>query len=817
MVAHYGVQQVKNRNKSLEKEFISMIIKKGISKLEEEYPLPRHTEKNAFILTDSSGKILAANENIEKILKYNETELLGRSFLSLFTPQIQGHLLAVFNSLSAISTKTGREFSVLLSSFELMDKNGSKIPIKTYLAQLNLNNKKYFLFLFKKDSKKQEKIEKTKKITERISSYAYNILDFFPEATILFDAEGKIIYCNNAAKEILGYEKNELIGKKITSLFSKKYRKWFEEKHLPFLRSLKFFKPHYHLEKEVVTKDGETIKMETRVSIPKHTDKKDFLGIVTLKPIFSIKTGKILLPSGKELKETSEAFKELLLTSLDHANYGLIILNPKMKIVWVNKWIERFYGLKKEETIGRGKKEIIKEKIKWFFENPDEFERRILETYEKNLYLSKAIFHVLPGEKRMDKYVEYSSYPITAGDFQGGRIEIYYDVTERVEKERELEQLKEFNERIVESLNEGLLLENEKGKIIFVNSKLCEMLGYNEKELINHHWSKIVPEKYLKIVQEETDKRPYGVASTYETFLLTKEGKEIPVIVSATPLFENGVYKGVISSLIEIKERKELEEKLRKSYEELSSFAHHVSHELKEPLRSMTLFSICLKEKLEKIDVDQVLRKEMDDYLSRVIKAGKRLNAMVNETLKLASVEAETEPPEPIDLNELLNDVLFDLEALIREKNAKIVVEKPLPKIMGRKTQICEVFQNLVSNALKFNDKPNPRVEIGYRKENMHSVFYVKDNGIGMKEEDITKIFIPFLRLKNSREYPGTGLGLSVVKKIIERHNGKIWVESQPGKGSTFFFTLPSALLKKSSSPASPLGGGGGSTQDKKK
>ena len=233
-----------------------------------------------------------------------------------------------------------------------------------------------------------------------------------------------------------------------------------------------------------------------------------------------------------------------------------------------------------------------------------------------------------------------------------------------------------------------------------------------------------------------------------------------------------------------IEAQKATEEELRAVNQELESFTYTASHDLKEPLRSLETFSQFLIE-----DYADKLDDEGKDYLKRIAAGAARLRNLIDDLLALSRVSRIQNPHESVDSAELVKDALKRLKALLEEKKVKVTVDDELPHITCDNTKMKEVFYNLITNAMKYNDKPDPSIEIGTKDK---ETFFVKDNGKGIEAEYMDVIFKPFKRGPRAQELSaGTGVGLALVKKIVQEHGGKVWVESEVGKGATFLFTLP--------------------------
>ncbi len=256
-------------------------------------------------------------------------------------------------------------------------------------------------------------------------------------------------------------------------------------------------------------------------------------------------------------------------------------------------------------------------------------------------------------------------------------------------------------------------------------------------------------------------------------------------------------------SLVEAKanveqKRDELEEQkklLEKANKELDSFVYTASHDLRAPLRGIASFASFLEE-----DYRGKLDEEGKDYLKEIREGTSRMDRLIEDLLKLSRISRIKNPYEDTDINGLMDSVIKRIEFDIKEKGVDLKIQKDLPAIKCDPIKISEVFLNLINNGIKFsskNNKDKPKVEIGYADEDESHKFFVKDNGIGIDPKYHAQIFGIFKRLHTADEYEGTGAGLSIVKRVIDDHNGKIWVESEAGKGAAFYFTIPKDIEKK--------------------
>ena len=377
------------------------------------------------------------------------------------------------------------------------------------------------------------------------------------------------------------------------------------------------------------------------------------------------------------------------------------------------------------------------------------------------------------------------------------------------ERTKELEEaykaLSESEEKfrgIVNNANDMITLSKVKengaiGNFIEVNDVGTKLLGYSKEEFFN-----MTP---YDIVHQDTTVSDAEIASEmskkgharHENMLIAKDGSKIPFEV-ATHSFKLKEKNVVLAVSRDISERKNAEKQLKqtiqeleRSNKELRSFAYITSHDLQEPLRTMGNYAGLLKMRYKgKFDPDA------DDFLEYIAIDAQRLKDMIQGLLDYSQVG--TQEGEFIEFNgqEALDNALVNLHSSIEACHAEITYDK-LPTITANKDQISRVFQNFIGNALKFRKEGlQPKIHISAEKEDNEYVFSVSDNGIGLEEQYKDHIFEIFKRLHTIGEYQGTGIGLAIVKRIIEQHGGRIWVESEYGKGSTFYFTIPINLAK---------------------
>ena len=229
----------------------------------------------------------------------------------------------------------------------------------------------------------------------------------------------------------------------------------------------------------------------------------------------------------------------------------------------------------------------------------------------------------------------------------------------------------------------------------------------------------------------------------------------------------------------------EANQELVRSNDELRQFAYIASHDLQEPLRMVTNFGQLLQRSMPD-DTDA----ESNEWLGYVVEGGQRMQSLIRDLLEYSEIGYQSRPFQSVKLERVVQLVLSNLRASVQDTQAEITCDE-LPTIVGDKPQLAQLLQNLISNAIKFHDKPPPTIHLAAQLQDDEWIISVRDRGIGIAPEFYSRIFEFFRRLHNRDRFPGTGIGLAICKRVVERHGGRIWVESTPGEGSTFFFTLP--------------------------
>jgi PAS domain S-box-containing protein len=360
-------------------------------------------------------------------------------------------------------------------------------------------------------------------------------------------------------------------------------------------------------------------------------------------------------------------------------------------------------------------------------------------------------------------------------------------IADREKKEKALRKSEERYSKLVQNSPTGIYVEQNE-KIQFVNSRFAEIYRYAEEELLGiETWRLVCPEDRA-FAKETYAKRLSGedVPTEYEVKGLTNDGEAI-WLQRRNALIEYESKPAILGNVVDITQQKQAEEELKKKNEELESFVYMVSHDLKNPIISIQGFSALALKKC-----DKELGVKGRNYLEQIKSSAGRMNVLVSDLLTLATEGSATPSLANVASSEIVNAVVSGLQGRSNVNRTEINVVRGLPTICCDAGGIYKVFENLIVNALKYaGDSKDPWVEIRYEDTGEFHKFLVRDNGIGIDPKYHKIIFKMFRRVSEIEDEEGTGIGLAIVERIVNNHGGKVWVESEKGKGATFLFALP--------------------------
>ncbi|MBX9690313.1 MAG: PAS domain S-box protein, partial [Candidatus Obscuribacterales bacterium] len=375
--------------------------------------------------------------------------------------------------------------------------------------------------------------------------------------------------------------------------------------------------------------------------------------------------------------------------------------------------------------------------------------------------------------------------------------EVYLRSQEIKEQALKIEKSESKFRALLEAAPDAMVIAAEDGCIVIVNSQTEKIFGYKRDELLGRKVEILIPARFASRHPEHrssfaSNPLPRAMGTGLELFGLRKDGTEFPVEISLSPLkTKSGTI--ILSAIRDVSQRKQaelqeqkLKEELSRSNAELQQFAYVAAHDLREPLRTIASYTALLEEQLrDRLDEDA------QENLDFILKAARRMQSLIDDLLSFSRVGTQGKAFQSVSIEDIVSKTETILRVPLCESGARLIYDD-LPLIFADPTQMEQLFSNLISNAVKFR-KPDlcPEIKIkGHAINDEFCLFEVVDNGIGFDMQYADRIFQMFQRLHSMDEYSGTGIGLAICKRIVERHGGRIWVESELGNGSSFKFTL---------------------------
>jgi PAS domain S-box-containing protein len=487
------------------------------------------------------------------------------------------------------------------------------------------------------------------------------------------------------------------------------------------------------------------------------------------------------------LRDSEEQYRMLLDGVQDHA---IFMLDPGGRIVSWNAGAERIQGYSVEQIIGRN--------FSCLFPAEDIQRGRpqeVLAIAAANGRHEEQGMRVRKDGSRFLANVACTALRDPAGSLRGFT-EISRDLSESKESGAKYRGL-------LEAAPDAMVVVNPGGEIVLLNVQAEKQFGYRRDELVGQQVKNIIPEGFAeRLIADGTRSAAEALAQQIGTGIelsgRRKDGSEFPIEIMLSPL-ESAEGVLVTAAIRDISTRKKAElhllrkvEELNRSNEELGQFAYIASHDLQEPLRMVASYTQLLSRRYKgKLDADA------DEFIAFAVDGASRMQRLIQDLLAYSRVGTKGKDLLDTSSQEALQRALLNLRGAIEERGA-LVTHGPLPPVLADETQLVQLFQNLVGNAIKYQ-RPGgvPQVHVSVTRSGEDKwMFAVKDNGLGIDPQYFEKIFGMFQRLHKREEFAGTGIGLAICKKIVERHGGNISVESQPGQGSTFFFALARSKMK---------------------
>mgnify|MGYP003575315613 CR=1 FL=1 len=617
------------------------------------------------------------------------------------------------------------------------------------------------------------------------------ILENLTEAVIVLNRDGGINYINNAMSRVSGYDIGDLLNKSLSILYRNQQDMIKSEYELQVAaRTGNFVSEGWK-----TRKDGTRFWGEMNISSIKDASEVVEGYCCTLRDTSAQKEEEL------QLRQSEERYRIMVEGVKD---YSIFMMDAQGYVCTWNDGARLMKGYTANEIIGQHFS---------IFYTIEDLDRKKAEM-EMNIAIRDGRYEEDGWRVRKNGTVFWANVILTPlyneQNVLIGFSKVTRDLTEKRLHEEALRQSEERYRLLVEQVTDyGIFMLDEKGRIISWNEGAKRIKGYTEAEIVGKYFSIFYPEEDILTGKPKHELKVAREEGKYEEegWRLKKDGSKFWANVVITAVHSaDGTLVGYSKVTRDLTERKNSEKALRESYDryrmlteelkvtnselsyanqELEQFTSIVSHDLQEPVRTIKSFLKLMDLKLDEGELGQ-----LKTYIDKSTNAANRMKELIQNLLQYSQLSKGSLKEQEVNVNDLINDALQNLRASVEISNANIELDLEIEKVYGDRVQLTQLFQNLISNAIKFTDTENPRVRITAQKDNDQVTFGITDNGIGIAEKDLNKVFDIFRRLNTEKAFPGTGIGLAICKKIVERHKGKIWPHSERGKGTTFYFTL---------------------------
>jgi len=708
-----------------------------------------------FFTIGSDGKIVDANMIAEKIIGIGRERLIGSRFSGYFTDPEKAEEISqqVFSGAYAYNVPLGiRHFTgyvedVLLNATLYRDEKA----------------RVHRIFATARSIAEQKRIENDLRQSEEQIQTIFNAA---PDPVIVIDEEGKIVKWNPKAEALFGWTEQEVLGKSLNdTIIPSRYHEAHKKGLTHFLETGEGPILGKSIELIALNKNQTEFDVALSISPTRINNKYFFIGFIR---------------DIREQKKAEEKFRGLLEAAPD----AMVIANEKGQIVLVNRQTELLFGYERSELINQPVEILIP--VNFYERHLKHRANYFKEPKVRSMGTGLELFAVRKNGTQFPVEISLSPLITEEGTLISASVR---DITDRKKAEEKFKGL-------LEAAPDAMIIANENGQIVLVNRQTELLFDYERHELINQPIEILIPLDFRK--RHVTHRANYfdepkvrAMGTGFELFAVRKNGTQFPVEISLSPLTtEEGTL--VSASVRDITDRKKAEEKkatllneLEKVNRELETFNYSVSHDLKSPLRTITNFlQIFLKKYSNKQEEDA-------NYLLDIInRKTQKMGELIDDLLNFSRLGKKDLDIYFINMNQLIAHVIEEQKHL-NTHSSEIKYDK-LDNCYGDNVLLQQVWDNLISNAIKYSRaRKKQYIEIGSSRKDDEIIYWIKDNGVGFDMQYASKLFEVFQRLHDKSEFEGTGIGLALAKRIIEKHGGRIWAEGKMDEGSVFYFSIP--------------------------
>ena len=684
---------------------------------------------DAFNAIDSDWNFTYANERARELLNVGDDELIGKNVWEEFPSAVGSRFESEYRrAMKTQESVTFEEYSPVAEAWLEVSVYPSETGLSVYFRDVTN----------RKDRERQ--LERFESIVETVNDGVY-----------VTDGEGTLVFVNDAFVSLSGHTRSALLGSHGSVVFGDRFVETDE--------------PAWH---QLVDGELDAVEFETDIEGPDGETRTVQNRFVSLE--MDAEIGRVGVTRDVTEQKARERRLSKYETIVETVDDGIYTVDESGRFTLVNRAYTELTGYSREELLGAHGSLVVDEAV-----------------MERARDLSAE-----PGEAKLEAELERAdgdrvtteATVTTHVDDDSGerrRIGVVRDVTERKARQRKLEESERRYRTLIEHFPNGAVgLFDEDLRYTLVGGERIADLEFSQDELVGMSIYERYPEDILTEIEPKFRAALDGEEHAFE---LVYDGRDLLVYTLPVRDDRGAVFAGMLV-VQDITERNEYRRRLEASNERLEQFAYAASHDLQEPLRMVSSY-LTLVERRYADELDE----DGEEFIEFAVDGAERMQEMIDGLLAYSRVDTRGDPLEPVDLEDVVEEVRRDLAMKIDEHDADIDVG-PLPRVYGDRRQLRQVFQNLFDNAITYAGSEPPRISVYAEERGSEWVVSVEDEGIGIDPDQTERIFEVFNRLHSTEAYDGTGIGLALCERIVERHGGRIWVDSEPGDGSTFSMTL---------------------------